>query len=120
MRGSTGWSSSTASGSRPTFRRAIPDPGPCAAAVKCAWAIWVRSAFWSPSSRGTETKWWSTCRKANNVDANGERWRKTVLDDGGIAAADCIIDDFTGDDKPDIVCIGASTCNLKLYENLGK
>ena len=54
------------------------------------------------------------------VDANGERWRKTVLDDGGIAAADCIIDDFTGNGKPDIVCIGASTCNLKLYENLGK
>jgi len=54
------------------------------------------------------------------VDANGERWQKTVLDDGGIAAADCIIDDFTGDGKPDIVCIGASTGNLKLYENLGK
>lgn len=53
-------------------------------------------------------------------DAKGERWRKTVLDDGGIAAADCIIDDFTGDGKPDIVCIGASTGNLKLYENVGK
>jgi hypothetical protein len=54
------------------------------------------------------------------VDATGERWQKAILDDGGIAAADCIIDDFTGDGKPDIVCIGASTGNLKLYENLGK
>jgi hypothetical protein len=54
------------------------------------------------------------------ADAKGERWNKTVLDDGGIAAADCVIDDFTGDGRPDIVAIGASTGNLKLYENLGK
>ena len=43
-----------------------------------------------------------------------------ILDDGGIAAADCVIDDFTGDGRPDIVCSGASTGNLKLYENLGR
>ena len=53
------------------------------------------------------------------ADTTGEHWRKTVLDDGGMAAADCIIGDFTGHGKPDIVCIGASTGNLKLYENLG-
>jgi hypothetical protein len=54
------------------------------------------------------------------VDATGERWRKTILDDGGIAAADCVIEDLNGDGKPDIAAIGASTGNLKLYENLGK
>ena len=54
------------------------------------------------------------------LDARGTRWGKTVLDDGGMAGADCAIDDFTGDGKPDIVCIGASTHNVKLYENLGK
>jgi hypothetical protein len=53
-------------------------------------------------------------------DARGERWRKTVLDRGGIAAADCRIDDITGDGRPDIVCIGASTGNIKLYQNMGK
>lgn len=53
------------------------------------------------------------------TDETGEHWTKTVLD-GGIAAADCVIDDFTGDGKPDIVAIGASTGNLKLYENLGR
>jgi hypothetical protein len=53
------------------------------------------------------------------ADDKGEHWRKTVLDDG-IAAADCVIEDFTGDGKPDIACIGASTGNLKLYINLGK
>ncbi len=54
------------------------------------------------------------------MDARGEHWKKTVLDDGGIAAADCVIEDFTGDGKPDIIAIGASTHNVKLYENLGK
>jgi hypothetical protein len=53
------------------------------------------------------------------TDSQGRQWRKTVLDDGGIAGADCLIDDFTGDGRPDIVCIGASTGNVKLYENLG-
>ncbi len=51
------------------------------------------------------------------TDARGEHWRKTVLDDGGMAGADCVIGDFTGDGRPDIVCIGASTHNLKLYEH---
>ena len=37
-----------------------------------------------------------------------------------IAAADCIVADFTGDGKPDIACIGASTHNVKLYENTGR
>ncbi len=54
------------------------------------------------------------------ADLQAERWQHTVLDDGGIAAADCVIGDFAGDDKPDIACIGASTHNLKLYENIGK
>jgi len=54
------------------------------------------------------------------TDARCQNWRKTVLDDGGMAGADCVIGDFTGDGKPDIVCIGASTGNVKLYENLGR
>lgn len=52
------------------------------------------------------------------VDQRGQRWQKTVLDDGGIAAADCVIEDFTRDGRPEIVAIGASTGNIKLYENL--
>jgi len=53
-------------------------------------------------------------------DPRGERWQSTVLDEGGVAAADCVVGDFTGDGRPDIVSIGASTRNLKLYENMGK
>ena len=54
------------------------------------------------------------------ADSRGQQWQATVLDDGGIAAADCVVGDFTGDGRPDIACIGASTHNLKLYENLGQ
>lgn len=48
-------------------------------------------------------------------DETGERWTRHVLDGGGIAAADCKIGDFSGDGRPDIACVGASTGNLKLY-----
>lgn len=51
--------------------------------------------------------------------SGADRWRKTVLDDGGMAGADCVVEDFTGDGRPDIACIGASSGNVKLYENLG-
>lgn len=53
-------------------------------------------------------------------DPEGLTWRKTVLDDGGIAAADCVIEDFNGDGRPDIACIGAGTGNVKLYTNTGR
>jgi len=52
-------------------------------------------------------------------DKDGASWRREVLDAGGIAAADCKIRDFTGDGRADVACVGASTGNVKLYENLG-
>jgi len=52
-------------------------------------------------------------------DAHGERWSKTVLDDGGMAAAACAAADLNGDGRIDVACIGAATANLKWYENLG-
>ena len=54
------------------------------------------------------------------TDPDGTTWRKTVLDDGGIAAADCVIEDFNGDGRPDIACIGASSGNVKLYTNTAR
>jgi hypothetical protein len=52
-------------------------------------------------------------------DKAGARWRRETLDAGGIAAADCKIRDFNLDGRPDIACVGASTANIKWYENLG-
>lgn len=53
------------------------------------------------------------------LDRTGNFWDRQVLDSGGIAAADCKIRDLNGDGRPDVACIGASTGNLKWYENLG-
>ncbi len=47
-------------------------------------------------------------------------WVKSVLDDGGIAAAACAAADLDGDSKPDLACIGSATTNLKIYWNRTK
>ena len=52
-------------------------------------------------------------------DSKGSRWRRQTLDEGGIAAAGCAVGDLNEDGRPDVVCIGAATANLKWYENLG-
>ncbi|MGH7654150.1 MAG: FG-GAP repeat domain-containing protein [Gemmatimonadaceae bacterium] len=45
------------------------------------------------------------------------RWTKETLDDGGMAAASCVVADLNGDKRPDVACIGTATANLKWYEN---
>jgi len=52
-------------------------------------------------------------------DDTGQRWRRTVLDDGGMSAASCAAVDLNGDERLDVACIGTATSNLKWYENLG-
>jgi len=52
-------------------------------------------------------------------DAAGNHWSKKVLDDGGMAAAACAISDLNADRRPDVICIGSATTNLKWYENTG-
>jgi hypothetical protein len=44
-------------------------------------------------------------------------WRRTVIDDGGMAAAGCEASDLDSDGDADLVCIGARTANIKWYEN---
>ena len=55
-----------------------------------------------------------TVYRAN--DATGTRWTPTVLDEGHVAGADCKVADLTGDGRLDIVCSGASTGNVMLFE----
>lgn len=47
-----------------------------------------------------------------------DTWEKQVLDDGNMAGAGCDVGDLNGDKRPDIVCIGTFTANLKWYENV--
>ena len=49
--------------------------------------------------------------------ASGGKWERRTLDTN-MAAAGVAIADINGDGRPDIVAIGASTGNVKWYENL--
>jgi hypothetical protein len=51
------------------------------------------------------------------TNANGDTWSKQPLDDGGMAAAGCAVADLNADKRPDVVCIGTATANLRWYEN---
>ncbi len=53
------------------------------------------------------------------ASADGTSWKRTILNQGKVAGADCKIADITGNGRPDIVCSGASTGNVMLIENLG-
>ena len=50
-------------------------------------------------------------------DSTGETWNKHVIDSGGMACEDLIVEDVTGDGRLDIVAGGRATHNLKLYIN---
>ncbi len=50
---------------------------------------------------------------------NGTKWKRQVLERGGVSAAGCAVSDLEGNERPDIVCIGSATHNLVLYRNLG-
>ncbi len=48
-------------------------------------------------------------------DADGKNWKKSIVDNGGIATEDLVIEDFNGDGFPDIAAGGRATHNVKLY-----
>jgi hypothetical protein len=50
-------------------------------------------------------------------DVKRDTWTRRVLDDGDMAGAGCAIADLNADRRPDVVCIGTATANLKWYEN---
>jgi hypothetical protein len=51
-------------------------------------------------------------------DASGLKWERQTLDTQ-MAAAGVGVADLKGDGRPDVVAIGASTANVKWYENQG-
>ncbi|MGI8961646.1 MAG: FG-GAP repeat domain-containing protein [Bryobacteraceae bacterium] len=50
---------------------------------------------------------------------DGAKWKRQVLDKGGVSAAGCAVSDLDGNGHPDIACIGSATHNLVLYRNRG-
>ena len=53
-----------------------------------------------------------------SIVAERDTWSKDLLDDGGMAAAGCAVADLNGDTRPDVVCIGTATANVRWYENV--
>ena len=51
------------------------------------------------------------------LDATGEKWRDSPVDDGGMACEDLQLGDLDGDGRPDIAASGRATKNVKLYFN---
>jgi len=54
------------------------------------------------------------------LDAAGEKWEKKVLDEKGVGSEDAICADLNGDGRIDIIAVGRSTKNVKIYWNEGK
>jgi hypothetical protein len=57
---------------------------------------------------------------AYRYDAAAGTWSRQVLDAGGMGAGACAVADLNEDGRPDVICIGFTTANLKWYENLGR
>lgn len=54
------------------------------------------------------------------TDGKGEKWSRTLVDEGGVAIEDLAADDLDGDGKIDIVAVGRATKNVRVYWNKGK
>jgi hypothetical protein len=51
------------------------------------------------------------------LDAKGEKWRQTLVDDNTMACEDLCVADLNADGKLDIVASGRGTKNVKIYFN---
>lgn len=56
----------------------------------------------------------------NPLDSAGAKWEKQVLDAKGLGSEDLTCADLNGDGKVDIIGVGRSTKNVKIYWNEGK
>lgn len=50
-------------------------------------------------------------------DRKMKRWETVVIADGPIATASCVAEDFNGDRRVDLACIGGATQNLMVFWN---
>ncbi len=53
-------------------------------------------------------------------DMKTKKWDRYILEDGGVAVEDLIVEDLNGDGNPDIVAVGRATGNARIYWNQGK
>ena len=51
------------------------------------------------------------------LDGAGAKWKRQIIDDGGVAVEDLREADLNGDGKTDIVAVGRATRNIRIYWN---
>ena len=54
------------------------------------------------------------------TDGKGAKWKRMLLDEGGVAVEDLTAADLNGDGKIDIIAVGRQTKNCRIYWNQGK
>ena len=54
------------------------------------------------------------------LDAKGTKWKRHLVDEGGVAVEDLACADLDGDGKIDMVAVGRATKNVRIYRNVGK
>ncbi len=54
------------------------------------------------------------------TDGVGKTWQRQLIDEGGVGVEDLACADLDGDGRIDIVAVGRSTKNVRLYRNVGK
>jgi hypothetical protein len=54
------------------------------------------------------------------LDDKGTKWRRQLIDEGGVAVEDLACADLDGDGKIDIVAVGRFTKNVRIYRNVSK
>lgn len=59
-------------------------------------------------------------RLYKTTDATGQKWARSIIDDGGVAVEDLAAADLDGDGRIDIVAVGRATHNARIYWNQGK
>ncbi|MFN4258519.1 MAG: FG-GAP repeat domain-containing protein [Gemmataceae bacterium] len=53
------------------------------------------------------------------LDGKGEKWARTIIEDGGVAVEDLAAADFNGDGRLDLIAVGRQTGNARIYWNEG-
>lgn len=66
---------------------------------------------------GPEGQWGVRVFKIENL-AEG-KWRRQLVDPGGVAVEDAAVADLNGNGRPDIVAVGRATKNVRIYWNQG-